>query len=69
MAKRKKRKAQPVVMPKKDTGKMTIKLDKIPLGHMAHVTGIGRHTDSRLRRRRTRGAMRRSVIADQSGIE
>ena len=63
-----KRKPQPVVMPKQDTGKMTIKLDKIPLGHLAHVIGTGRHADSRLRRRRTRGALRRSVIADQ-GVE
>ena len=69
MAKRKKRKAQPVVIPKKDTGKFIIKIDdsKIGWGHMAHVTGIGRHADSRLKRRRTRGALRRAVLADHSG--
>ena len=65
MARRKNRRAQPVVMPKQDTGKMTIKLDKIPLGHLAHVFGTGRHSDSRLRRRRTRGALRQAVLADQ----
>jgi hypothetical protein len=67
MAKRKKRKAQPVVMPKEDTGKMTIRVDdsKIAWGHMARPTGTGRHADSRFKRRRTRGALRRSALADQ----
>jgi|APSaa5957512493_1039668.scaffolds.fasta_scaffold137680_1 hypothetical protein len=68
MAKRKK-KSQPVVMPKRDTGKMIVKVEdsKIGWGHMAHVSGAGVHNDSRLKRRRTRGALRRNAIADSNG--
>jgi hypothetical protein len=65
MAKRKK-KSQPVVMPKRDTGKIIVKVDdsKIGWGHMAHVSGAGVHADSRLKRSRTRGALRRKAIAE-----
>lgn len=68
MAKRK-RKSTPVVMPKRDTGKMIIKVNdsKIGWGHMAHVSGAGVHNDSRLKRQRTRGALRRNAIADSNG--
>jgi len=69
MAKRKKRKSQPVAMPQEDTGKMVIEINdsKIGWGHMAHASGCGAHSDKRFRRRRTRGAMRRKAIADSNG--
>lgn len=71
MSKRKRRKSQPVVMPEKDTGKLVIKASelRVSYGHVARPTGTGRHSDSRLRRRRTRGALRRHAIADSRSVE
>ena len=66
MAKRKK-KAQPVAMRQEDTGKMVIKVkdSKVPWGHFNRISGTGRHSDSRFKRRRTRGALRQNALNDQ----
>jgi len=56
MAKRR-RKPQPVVMPKAESNRFTITIDplKVAMGHQPHITGTGVH-DNRPKRRRTRSA-------------
>ena len=66
MAKRRK-KPQPVVMPKQESNVMTITVDvtKLATGHQPHISGTGVHADKRFRRARTRSAQRRRWLAEQ----
>jgi hypothetical protein len=52
-----KRQAQPVIMPKRESNKLIIKIDKVAIGHQSHITGTGAH-DNRPKRARTRQAQR-----------
>ena len=52
-----KRKAQPVVMPKRESNTIVVKVGKVSIGHQAHISGSGVH-DLRPRRQRTRQAQR-----------
>jgi len=51
--------AQPVVMRKQESNKLTIKLGKAAIGHQAHITGTGAH-DSTPKRQKTRNAQRQT---------
>jgi hypothetical protein len=44
---------------KKETAKVIIKVDTVPIGHQSHITGTGAH-DKRPRRQRTRQGQKRS---------
>jgi|TARA_R110000787_G_C13095620_1_gene411902 hypothetical protein len=57
----KKRKSQPVVMPKKKSYKMVIKIGKVAIGHQSHITGTGAH-DLRPKRQRTRQSQLRESM-------
>lgn len=59
-----KRKAQPVVMPKKASNKLVVKVGKVAIGHQSHIAGSGAH-DNRPKRQRTRSAQRRAAISEQ----
>jgi hypothetical protein len=63
--KRKKR-SQPVQMPKKDDGPMIIKADDLNVGwgHQPHASGTGVWAQGE-RRQRDRGAAKRAAIRDQ----
>ena len=63
---RKKKKSQPVVMPKKDDGKMVIKIDptKVSIGHQQSSFRTGAH-NPRPKRDRTRSQRKRNAIKDQ----
>lgn len=53
------KKAQPVVMRKRESNTITIKAGKTAMGHQPHITGSGAH-DSRPKRQRTRQAQRQA---------
>lgn len=55
-----------VTMPKKDRNSFTIRIDhnKVARGHMAHISGSGKHGDRRTKRQRTRSAQRRAALAE-----
>ncbi len=67
MSRNKKRKrSQPVQMPKSDNEPMVIKVDdtKIGWGHQAHASGTGVWAQGE-RRKRDRGSAKRAAIQDQ----
>jgi hypothetical protein len=58
-----KKKSQPVVMPKRESNKLIIKVGKVAIGHQSHITGAGVH-NSRPRRQRTRSQQNRQAIKE-----
>ena len=62
---KKKKKSQPVVMPKPVSNTIKIPSDpaKVARGHAAHRGGAGSH-DSRPKRQRTRGAADRAAVRE-----
>tara|TARA_Y100001951_G_C11092985_1_gene157750 strand:+ start:373 stop:561 length:189 start_codon:yes stop_codon:yes gene_type:complete len=54
-----KRQSQPVIMPKRESNKLIIKVGKVAMGHQDYITGSGVH-DNRPKRQRTRQAQRRA---------
>lgn len=52
-----KKKAQPVVMPKRESNTLIIRVGKFAIGHQSHITGSGVH-NNRPKRQRTRQARR-----------
>ena len=55
------KKSQPVVMPKRESNKLVIKVGKVSIGHQSHITGTGIH-DNRPKRQRTRSAQKRKAL-------
>tara|TARA_R100000656_G_scaffold42720_2_gene35287 strand:+ start:1655 stop:1846 length:192 start_codon:yes stop_codon:yes gene_type:complete len=58
-----KKKSQPVVMPKKESNTMVIKIDRVAIGHQSHITGTGAH-DPRPKRKRTRASQLRAAMKE-----
>jgi len=58
-----KKKPQPVVMPKRESNKLIIKVGKVAIGHQSHIAGAGIH-DNRPKRQRTRSAQNRNAIKE-----
>ena len=56
--------SQPVVMPKRESNKLIIKIGKIAIGHQSHISGTGVHGDSRTKRQRTRSEQNRTAIKE-----
>jgi len=52
-----KKQSQPVIMPKRESNTLVIKVGKVAMGHQSHITGTGVH-DNRPKRARTRQAQR-----------